>query len=510
MKKILATSILLAALGCSSPDGDTWLISTSEEIITVSEAGDAWNELKPAAKQQFLAGDNTVGEFVSTLSRKTIIIAEISNEDYLFSPQVQSVRKCWLRSASYIAFRDSLETDIRSSVSPQDLINFRELIGKLVWYTDPAGSEFGPERLANLDWELAFAFDSMTPGQQITLGSGTFVLDSLVSSPDSMIQATIADTARVNSFAVASLTEKRMNDSLFSINEELSYSLLIDSAMVETWCSARSSVENDAVLASWEGGALTALDLDGIGDLTSLGQPVALESTAWAFHNLANHARQTVIEKLYSELYPGTYAELTGESSDFAASYASDLLFENNVLSGLEITDAMVLEAYETMEDVPTLPETRTFESVMLAAEEMDEAFASATSDTDAESFRFPGYTMFLAPGSEHVSRPVTASDLPGGMGTILFMIPEGNRDWQRPIEVQEGLFVMFRLDSILPPHPAALQDLETGIRASLLEHLTEQKTMDWLRELEEAHGLEINSGVLEDLPPDPSMWSDL
>ena len=510
MKQIVALSVLFAVLGCNGTQGKTWLIRTTAGEITVSEAGDAWNALEPGARQGFMSGSNPVGDFVSALGKKAIIIQEISNDDYLYSERVQSVRKCWLRNSSYIAFADSLQSSIRASVSQQDLLNYRELIGTLVWYTDPDGTPFGPERLPDLDWDLAFAFDTMSPGQTINLSGEIFTLDSISSSPDSMIQVTLADTSRVNSFALSSLTERRMANRLDFIYAGVMESLELDSSLVDTYCTDRNLLEGDEILASWDGGSLSVSDLHGIAELTSLGHPVGLDSPSWVYHNLKNHSKFSTLENLLSELYPDGYSVLIQESNDFAASYASDLMFYNEVIAGVQVTDEMIQEAYQSLDSIPTVPETRTFESVMLSSEGIEEAMASASEGADAEDFQYPGYTRFLAPGCEHLSRPVTASELPSGMGAVLFMLEEGSREWQRPVEIEEGLFVMYRLHSIIAPHQAEFEDLKEALRASITAHLEEQATMEWLRTLEESYELEINSDILEDLPADPSMWSDL
>ncbi len=510
MKQIIALSVLLSVFGCNNPDGRTWLIRTTQAEITVSEAGDAWNALEPSARQGFMSGNNPVGDFVSTLGKKTIIMEEISNDDYLYSDRVQSIRKCWLRNSTYIAYTDSLEATMRASVSQQDLLKYRELIGTLVWYTDPDGIRIGPERLPDLDWDLAFAFDTMSPGQTINLAGEVFTLDSTVTSPDSMIQVTLADTSRVNSFALSSLADKRSSIRLDAVYSSVLASLVLDSTLVTTYCTDRNTLQGEEILASWDGGSLSVSDLDGIAGLTSMGSPVGLDSPPWVYHNLRNHAKLMEVENLFSELYPDEYSVFVEKSNDFAASYASDLLFSDEVLADVDVTDDMILEAFENIDSIPTIPETRTFESVILSAEEVDEAIAAAAEGADADEFDYPGYTRFLAPNEEHISRPVTASLLPKEMGTILFMLEEHNREWQRPIEAEEGLFVMYRLDSIIAPHQAELEDIRGLILTNLTAHLREQATMEWLRTLEESHELMINSDILEDLPGDPSMWSDL
>lgn len=511
MRTLLSSAtVLLAFAGCGGPDGDTWLIRTSSEEISVAETGEIWDRLEPEARQRFISSGNAVGEFVTSLGRKTMIETELAGEGYLESTAVLGVRNAWLRSAVFSAYRDSLEASVRQAITQHDLENYRQLMGKVVWYT-PAGLEpRGPERLPDLGWELAFALDTIDAGESVEVNGIGYTLDSLVISADSLIQITLADTAGVNAFARDALTERRTENTLDSLKGMLRLSLSIDSSMVDSLVLRSWDLPDSTLLAFWDGGTLTVRDLRGIAELTSMGTPVSTESAPWVLHNLANHARLQLIEQLFANDHPAVYDELVSESDSFALEYASDLLFNDMVLTRIEITEEMLLDAYNALDPPPLMPETRVFLSAVVPPDGINEAMEAGASGTLLESFDYPGYARFLAPGEEHRSVPVAASQLPADLGAALFSLPGDNREWQRPVEVEEDLFVMFRLDSVIPPHEAEYDEVRLSLMSDLFSQLREQETMNWMRMLEEEHSLEINSDILEKLPPDPGDWSEL
>ncbi len=510
MRTISVFVFLVIAAGCGGPDGDTWLIRTTEGEITVADAGVAWNELDPRARQRFIESENTMGEFITTLSRKTMVISEISNESYLYSNQTQALRAAWVRNSVFAAYRDSMASSIVTGLTETDIANYRALFGKIVWYTTPDGTGRGPQRLPDLNWELAFAFDTMSPGEAYQVVDGVYILDSVTVAPDSLIQDMLADTAGVNAFARSSLTEGRAADHLDSLRTVMMISLEIDSSVVEMYCSSRSSLADSTQVAAWENGLLTVADLDGTIALLGMGTPVAGYSPQWVTHTLSNQAGLAFVERLFSERFAEAYEEILHEGERFAMEKAGDMLFTESVLSRVDLTDQMVLEAYETMDSIPIFPETRICETVMIPASSTDEVLAMLEGTDDPRTLGFPGYPSYTAEGEEFVSRPLTAAEIHPDMGTILFMLEEDNTEWQRPMEISERVFIVFRLQSVIPPSQATFEQMEGTIRRNLLAHLEEQTTMDWLRELEEAHGLEINSGILGDLPSDPSLWSEL
>ncbi len=318
MRILSVFAFLMIIAGCGGPDGDSWLIRTVEGEITVAEAGVAWNELDPQARQRFIESENTVGDFITTLSRKTMVMSEISNENYLYSSHIQALRAAWARSSTFLAFTDSLAARIETEVTETDIANYRALVGKIVWYTTPEGVVRGPERLPDLDWELAFAFDTMVPGETYRMARGVFTLDSVTITPDSMVQVALADTARMNSFAISSLTERRTSDHIDSLRREMMASLEMDSALVEVYCSNRTSLPDSTPIAVWENGLLTVADLDGTIAILGMGTPVAGYSPQWVIHTLTNQARLAFVESAFAEEFPHAYSEILQEGERFA------------------------------------------------------------------------------------------------------------------------------------------------------------------------------------------------
>ncbi len=509
-KYIILFVFLLMLTSCGSPDGSTWLIRTSTDSITVSEVGTTWLELDQSARMRFLAKDNPVGDFITALGRKTMITAEIDNENYLHSQYIQSMKNCWIINSAFIAYRDTLSSSMRSSITDSDLSHYSELLGSIVWFSSTVTGSKGPVRLSDLPWNLAFALDSIAPGNHVEVDGVMYTLDSIETSSQEMIDATLADSSTFNSFARSSLTESRSIRNLDSLKSEVMRTFQMDSAAVAAYCLQRDSVDNSTELASWSGGSISAREFHGIADFASMGHPGNPQSFNWVSHNLRNQARLSFVADLYAAEFPQGYMSFTQGAEAFALDQASELLFTVNVADAVQISDSLVYEAYLQMDSVPQLPETRVFESVMVPSGILAEAIALISDDNSLMEIGYTGYTEFLAPGNEFISRPVTQRELPYGIDLVLFAMEENNHQWHRPVEVEEDLFVFFRLVEIVPPHAASFEQVEATIRRNLRIHLEEQRTMDWMCELEAIHEFQVNHGILGDLPTDPAAWSEL
>ena len=506
----LISSILLVLSGCGSPDGSTWLIRTSAGDITVSEVGTTWNELDNTTRMKFLSGDNPVGDFITALGRKTMVTMEIDNETYLHSSVIQTMKKCWAQSAAFIAYKDTLAVMEMRNISETDFANYADLLGSVVWYTSSIHGHKGPERLPDLPWNLAFAFDSVTAGSTVETDGVSYTLDSIITADPELVAATLADTSQFRTFVRNSLVESRVNTDLETMKFLALETLVIDSAEVFSYCAARDSLDDSTQLASWDSGSITAGDFDGITAFLSLSGNNFSSSPAWVFHNLENQVRLQYIAGRYAGEYPDEYSVIAQRAEAFAVDQASELLFRNNVTETVTVTDSMVSAEYAVMDTVPTLPESRIFESVVAPADSVDILIALMDSGTDLLQTGFRGYPEFLSDSSDFVSRPVFRSELPGEMDLTLFLLDEDDNQWQRPVEVREGSFVFYRLVQVIPPHEAQFDYLEPYIRENLHMHLEEQRTMEWMRELEASYEFHINSNILGELPADPSAWSEL
>lgn len=509
--RLIFAFVIVSVLGCAKdPSGDSWIIKTSSQCITVSDLGAEWNDLDSASVAGFLEDGNPVGDFITVYSRKLLVIEEISNSDYLFSTGIQSYRDSWTRNSSYAAFCDSVFNQFFGAVTEEDIAAFSGFFGKTVFYSESTGTEREPVGLQYLFWDLAIAFDTMSAGESVELNGVLYTLDSVFTVPDSLIAADFDDPEFRRNYAASSIARQRLNGEIMRICQETVVSFQADTASIASFLEDPESVADSTVLASWGTGSFTAADFYGMMSFSAVSGYATPYSLEWGILNLKNHAMMDQIQTLFADSNTSRYSYILLEAESLAMKRASDLLYSDRVLSSITITDSMLIDAYENMDSLPELPETRTFESLVIPENALADAVEYSGGLQNPDSLGFSGFPFFLAADEQYLSRPVTASELPEDMGTILFMLEESNRSWQGPLEVEDGFYVLFRLNSIIPPHPASFDMLEASIRTNLQAHLEEQATMDWLRELEEIHNLRINSDILEDLPNDLSEWVEL
>ena len=509
MRKVIFVLLFVIFLSCTSkPEGSTWLITTASEVISVSQAGDIWNSLEQPEKNAFIAASSPVGNYVSNLGTKTILFEEIDNELYLNSDVVESMKKCWIRNASLRAYTDSLSSSTESEITPSDISNYMDLLGTVVWFSSEPGASVGPVRLPDLPWPLAFALDSMTSGSSVEINGIIYTLDSCVTSRRRINSDSISDYT----FAVSSLTKSRVRRTLNQFTTEDMNDFSLDSASVVAWFThCNNYSEQNQVLAHWHTGTITADELDGIAAFISLSRPFIEIDPVQMYSILKEQAELAVIENLYSSLYPADYSDILLHANRFAVDISTEMLFDDSVSSKILVTDSMVAEGYLGMESIPEVPETRTFFSLATAEETTcHELLSVGCTDSLITKSDCTGYYGFLSPGSNILSEPVTASELPEALSMELFRLSNADTLWHGPVRLNQDLFVIYRLNQIFPAHPVAFEDIKESIRHRLFIHKQEQMEMDWICELESKHNLEINYEVLGDLPSDISSWSEL
>jgi hypothetical protein len=517
--RLFYSAVFLLACSCGSLDGSEWLVKTSASEISVADAGEIWITLDPDLKARFVAGGNPVGDFISYLGRNEMIMNEIAGERYLYSPLIESMKECFVRNASVSAFRDSMVTAARADITDADLLIYRDLLGSVVWYSSSTGISEGPVRLPDLPWELALAFDSMSAGFSIEIQNTVYTLDSIATtaqySTDETAQHSDIDgntgIDNVDTFALFNLAESRVSRQINALGDQVAGTFLIDTSAVTTYCSRRDSLNGSEILLSWNGGSITAESLDGIlAFLSTGGQHDGPVSAEWLCRTLRNQARLFYITELYSIQYPESFAEIENLADEFAIDQASELLFTENVTDIVVITDSMAVAAYSSMDSIPMVRETRTFASVIVPPVALGNARMLAGNGDALLEAGYPGFSEYLATGSEFLSRPVTAAELPAGLCDSLFSLGREDSIWHGPVEISGDMFVFFKLDEVFPPCQASFDQLEQSIRHRLLIHLEEQITMDWICRLEITHNLRINRDILKDLPADPAAWKEL
>lgn len=500
----------LLIAGCGSPMNDTWLIRTERQTITVVRAGEEWDDLDPRTRDKFVSEDNCIGNFITLLSRKSVIIDEISNDHYLYSPQIQTLKKIWLINTSFSEYYNLMYSQYINSLTDAEIDGFVRLLFRRLWYTGPDGMRTGPVEFKDINWDTAFAFDTLTTGESVEIQGELYTLDSVAEASDSLMHAACADSEQLFNYARNALAAGRTEEHIRSVCSGMYSSFVCDSSLVRMYLSTRDDVENSTILAEWDSGQFTAADLDAMFSGGFIFRPGSSCTTEQVIAALRNQGKMAAVESFFALNLPDLHERIADEAESFALERAGDLLFADQVSSMIVITDEMIIEAYEAMDSIPVIPETRTFLSVVFPREALDDMLQLTADGSDPMETGYTGYAPFTTSDTGFVSRPVLPSDLPPNLRTVLFSLPEDNTDWQRPVEISDGSFVMIRLNSVIPPHNADISMMENTIRANLQAHLEEQRTMEWLCELEQKHSLEINSDILNELPTDPDLWSEL
>ena len=221
--RLIIGFILVSFLACSkSPNGNSWIIKTSSQCITVSELGAEWNDLDSASVAGFLEDGNPVGDFISLYSRKVLVVEEISNSDYLFSTGIQSFRDSYIRNSSYAAFCDSVHNEFLSCVTEEDITVFSGFFGKTVWYSESTGTEREPVELQYLFWDLALAFDTMSAGESVEINGLFYTLDSVTTVSDSLIAVSFHDPQFRRSYSISHIAQQRLSNEVMRICKEQS------------------------------------------------------------------------------------------------------------------------------------------------------------------------------------------------------------------------------------------------------------------------------------------------
>ncbi|MBD3278910.1 MAG: hypothetical protein GF388_11475, partial [Candidatus Aegiribacteria sp.] len=99
-------SAVITSCGGSSVSSETWLISVGGDTLTVGDLGNAWNGLAPGNREVFTEKDNTVGDYIVTYGRKTLLQMELEDAGYLEDDSLLALRDTWLMEKVIQAYRE--------------------------------------------------------------------------------------------------------------------------------------------------------------------------------------------------------------------------------------------------------------------------------------------------------------------------------------------------------------------------------------------------------------------
>ena len=503
---VFALVFLQFILSCKSQPDSTWLIKTETEEITVSEAGFLWNNLDTSLQVRLSSEDNPIGSYLSYLSREVMIEQVLKEENILNSVEIVHLKSCWLTSASARALTDSLTIDILARITEDDITKYRQLLGKTIWYSKN-DQHFGPLRLPDLPWEIAFVFDSINPGEHFIFNGSTFFLDSLIMTPAFLEN----EMGRDAIFIKTNLARSRVNRQIDSLQSEVCSNVLIDSIAVDIFLNNQNSLQNTTALVSWSGGFLSSQQLLGILAFNALHQSQDFLGFQHISNVLTNQIKLIIQEDMFADKYPSAYSNLIEQAEDFAHEQARQLLFKKHITDNIIITEQILLDAYNNQNNLPTTPETRIFNSVVTSTTDNFRLVSGELTTIDQTSLdNFSGYKSTLSTTSNILSEPVTARQLPVLLANALFEPATSDSLWHGPLQLQDSTYIYYSLTSIIPEHPVSFEKIRESIQQNLILHIEEQKEAEWMCNLEAHCKLEVNLEVLADLPENPMLWSNL
>ncbi len=517
-------AFLLASCGSGEPDGDTWLIRLSDTTITVANAGEAWAELSQEEKDFFLSRSNQFGEFIVSLSRKAMIVAEIERLGSMERPGIIALGDAWARRMGYSLGKDHIGSIIEASITDDDIAYYLSTMGKMVWYTlfpgTPGETGTGPDHLPKLRPELAMHLDSMQVGEVLSLADGTPVrLDSIVVTDPELVAEALQDTSGVTSYARQQLRSAWSSDMIDAI---------IDSILTE----AAPEIRQDAIerlSASYSGlSAFVAGDTlmtSGLGvwtsseliyeiEFMSRETLVKPEDTTWvswlAGRVLATEAMLSYI----SSVSPEALDSIEHGRQTWMMSAASESLYTDAVSRQVEITPRILRDEYDSLNELPVIPEMRSIQCVWIPLDMVDEYRMALHSGDIEQLVSEMGFWDFLLEDDSlsNIMRPLLPTEIPGRQGEAVFALDKGDTlHWSEPFPlVEDYSFFAFRLVKVFPSHEAAFEEIESELAMIIRTRLEEDRTNVWLLELEDRYELRINEEVLSSLPADPALWKDL
>jgi hypothetical protein len=514
----------VTSCGSGEPDGDTWLIRLDDTTITVAQAGEAWTELSPPEQNFFLSRTNQFGEFIVSLSRKALIVAEIERLGYLDRPGLIALGDAWARRTGFYLGKAHIESIIEASISDEDVTYYMSKMGKTVWYTLSAGTpeetSIGPFHLPRLSRELAVHLDSMQVGEVLSLADGTPVrLDSVEMTDPELVAETLQDTSRVTSFARQELLNAWSSDMIDAVTD----SILAEAApeirqdAVERLSAAYSGVsafiEGDTLISSglgvWTSSELV-YEIEFM-SMETLVKPDNATWTAWLVRRLLS------VEALLSyinSVSPEALDSIERGRQSWMMSTASESLYTDSVSRLVEIAPGILRDEYDNLNELPVIPEMRSIQCIWIPIDKVDEYRIALYSGDVAQLVSEMVFFDYLSEDDppSSITRPLLATEIPGGHDEAVFSLGTGDTiQWSEPLNlVEDYSFFAFRLVGVFPAHEAAFEEIEGELNMIIRTRLEEDRTNEWLHELEDRYELRINEEILSDLPADPALWQNL
>jgi hypothetical protein len=493
-------------------DGDT---------ITVEDAGELWDGLAPGERQRFLRSEDPVAGYVVSLARREMVLKEIGRLGYMDRPRAVCLAGAWVRNRLYGAAVDSARSMLRRGISPEDVERFRRLMGRTVWYTEepggPGAESYGPVHLPELPSDLALCLDTLRPGQSVVCGGSFIRLDSVYATDPELVEQTLRDTAHVESLARNRLVASRLDRMRDSLLEWAAGRAEIDTAALEGM--ARSIAEGGfqpdtmAEVVSGPRESWTERKLLTEAAFASESRPVDPASASWLLFLARNLLLRNAFVSWLQQSRPQALEPLLAAGQSQRRSRAVDLIYDEMVAESIAVSDEDIQERYESMSEPVMSPERRRLQMVVFPRTEL-QSFREAVEDPESSPLvLFDPYPWFVDTArGPAVTVPLERRQLPPTLADTAFSLsPSDTTAWHGPFPVpQLELMAAFRLREVFPPRAATLEEASDSLGRQIRAEKAESRLEEWMAELEERYDLRINDAILDRLPPDPALWSDL
>ena len=529
--RIIGTVILAAALStvfvsCGGPSvtSESWLITVGGDTLTVGELGAAWSRLDPGNRQVFTEKQNTVGEYIVAYGRKTLLQMELEDAGYLSDDSLLALRNSWLMEKVINTYRELMFQDALERITPEEVDLYQNRVGDLAFFTvDHQGdstSSYGPVHIPTLPRHMFGLLDSLPIGETGVTSEGmTMSLDSITKADSTLIQQAFSDTTSLRdgiSRGLASgLFEKEKEALLESFASD--YGLTVDSATVVLYANSLAPngepVEDSAVIMESDLDSWTVADLNEIVlyyDSRYNIDPSEME----IFYNLLENAHMNAYGRsMLEDEDPGLLDSLAEEADSYLIDIASEEFYRERISSTVSVTDEAMRDLFENMEEPMTVPEKRVLRAIMIPEDSMVVYRHTLPEEQHDYLMNMPGFPFVQADSTDpHLTEPLEVNQVPGGLGDDVFLIdPSDTSSWMGPMEAPgRSYHCMFKLVEVIPERNAEFEEVEDEIRVMTRNRLEEQATLDEMGELEHKYGMVINEEILQKLPEDPGLWSNL
>lgn len=495
-RPILVSASLLLAAACSSPGvrGGTWLITSGDDTITVSQARESWGRLRENERRPFLEGGNPSEEFVRALTGRTVLDSLARRTGYLSDPDLEAFTRIWLRVEASIVARSILISREREALDSHDIELYRNSHGTVIWFTTEETGSMGPLPIYELPRELASSLETLAPGEEVLVqGFGISRLDSIQRSqapPSTEEDDVIADI-------VAYGRERFRYLATY-------FPIITDSATV---VHIPPDPAGDPVVIRSPVGEWTLSQLEREAEFIRTRIPAVHVDPDWIDLIAENMIMQTLYQQRLPEICPESFDSLGVEGERYRRRLATENMLRDYLDIRVVVERSDLEEEYDLLpEPIPVAPR-RVFRTASAGIEDLPGLRASMGTPMGPEAYP-PAIGYAAHPENPRISRPLWRNDLPDDAGAALFQAdPNDTLTWLGPYEIEPDYFVAFQLREVMPLRHGNVDELHDILYESARLRLESEAVDALLDSMITELEFRINRSALESLPSDPGLW---